>query len=202
MHGMVVPVSIPTTGREVDVTQVRDVMTRDVVVVDQNQTLRDTLELFRSEEITGAPVVEGERVLGVVSLTDLSEFEATQPAVPRSREERSVREGFEEDGPENWTEGDDSPSAYFIDYWSNAGADVTSRMDASDGPEWDRLDEHVVSEVMTRKVLSVGAEADVQDAARVMTEAGVQRLLVMSDGALAGILSASDIVRAVADGKL
>lgn len=193
--------SISTKGREVDVTHVRDVMTRDVVVVDQNQTLRDALELFRSEEITGAPVVEGERVLGVVSLTDLSEFTATQPAVPTSREDRAVRDALEEE-PEGWTEGDDPPSAYFIDFWSNAGAEVTSRMDAPEGPEWDQLEEHVVSEVMTRKVLSVDADADVQQAARIMADAGVQRVLVMSDDALAGILSASDIVRAVAEGKL
>lgn len=182
-------------------TQVKDVMTRDVVVIDQNQTLRDALELFRSEEITGAPVVEGERVLGVVSLTDLSEFEVTKPAVPTSREDRSVREAFEGES-QDWTEGDDSPSAYFIDYWSNVGAEVTSRMDASEGPEWDRLEEHVVSEVMTMKVLSVGEDANVQEAARIMTDAGVQRVLVMTDGVLAGIVSASDIVRAVADGKL
>jgi predicted transcriptional regulator len=184
------------------VTQVREIMTRDVVVIDQNQTLREAVELFRSREITGAPVVEGDRVLGVVSLTDVSEFEATEPAVPTSREDRSVRDALEEEDPETWTEGDDSPSAYFVDYWSNVGAEVTSRMDVSDGPEWDRLAEHVVSEIMTRKVLSIAPDDEIRAAARLMADAGVQRVLVMSDGAIQGIVSASDIVRAVADGKI
>lgn len=35
-----------------------------------------------------------------------------------------------------------------------------------------------------------------------MTDAGVHRLLVLQNGRLAGILSASDIVRAVAQGDL
>jgi len=179
-------------------------MTGDVAVLNQDETLRDALELFRSKEVNGAPVLQGGRVIGVVSLTDLSEFTATQPAIPTSRDDRSMRDALEE-GEEDldpWTADEQPPSTYFIDFWSNAGADVSSRMDISDGPEWDRLEEHVVSEVMTRKVLQVEPDADVREAARVMADAGVQRVLVMADGALEGIVSASDIVRAVADGKL
>jgi CBS domain-containing protein len=55
---------------------------------------------------------------------------------------------------------------------------------------------------MTRALFSVGPEDDARTAARTMSDAGVHRVLVLEDGHLAGILSASDIVRAVAQGDL
>ena len=41
-----------------------------------------------------------------------------------------------------------------------------------------------------------------QQAARSMLRAGVHRLLVMEDGRLAGLVTTTDLVRAVAAGKL
>lgn len=66
----------------------------------------------------------------------------------------------------------------------------------------DFLADHTVAEGMSPTLLSVEPNENVRAAARTMTEEKVHRLLVLVRGRLAGIVSASDIVRAVAQGEL
>lgn len=100
--------------------------------------------------------------------------------------------------PEPWEEGEEPP-LYFVDFWTDVEADVGARMERVEGPEWDHLRDHTVAEAMSRKILAVPAAADVRRAARLMADAAVNRLLVVEEGELAGVVSSSDIVRAVAD---
>lgn len=179
---------------------VRDIMTKEVATVDPETTLRDTLELLRAEDVTGAPVVTNGDVIGVVSLTDLMEFEATSPAVPTERSTQPEWGEFEE--PNVWEAGDESPAAYFVDFWDDVGADVAERFESPEAPEWDLLEEHVVGEVMSRQVIAMSPDDDLRDAAKLMLEAVVHRVLVMEDSELLGIVTATDIVRAVAEGTL
>lgn len=176
---------------------VKEIMTGEVVALDVGLSLRETLEILRAENVSGAPVVAGQSVVGVVSATDILEFTATTPGVPTSRPDRG--EWGEYESPEVWEEGGDSPSTFFADYWPDAGADVTVRFEEADSPEWDLLADRTVAEVMTRKVVAVAPDTGVAEAAALMLRAGVHRLLVMTDGDLLGIVSASDIVRAVAE---
>ena len=179
---------------------VSEIMTSSVVTVDPGQTLREAVETFRAEEVSGSPVTSGDAVVGVISATDILEFQATHPGVPVERS--SDTPSLEPEPPPEWEEGDEMPSAYFVDYWASAGAASTSRFDEIDGPEWDVLENTLVNEVMTRMVLSIEPEAEVRDAARLMLERGVHRLLVLDDDTLVGIVTASDIVRAVAEGTV
>jgi CBS domain-containing protein len=66
--------------------RLHDIMTRDVLTLDPEATIRDALEWFSAHHVSGAPVVSGGRVVGVVSLTDLATFVADLPAVPTERE--------------------------------------------------------------------------------------------------------------------
>lgn len=52
-----------------------------------------------------------------------------------------------------------------------------------------------VREVMTKKVITVGEDATLEDAARLMVENKVGSLPVMRDGIIAGIITESDIFR-------
>ena len=54
-----------------------------------------------------------------------------------------------------------------------------------------------VADVMTRDVVSIGADADVSDAARLMREHRVHHLLVTTDGEISGILSTFDLLSVV-----
>jgi CBS domain-containing protein len=56
-----------------------------------------------------------------------------------------------------------------------------------------------VARVMSREVLSIAPGATLAEAARRMRERRVHRLLVVEDGALRGIVSAFDLLVAIAD---
>jgi CBS domain-containing protein len=64
------------------------------------------------------------------------------------------------------------------------------------------LEETRVSDLMTPRPITVTPETSVQEAARQMLYADVKRLFVAADGRLVGVLSQTDIVGAVAKGKL
>jgi len=180
--------------------RVRDAMTREVLRVTPETTLREAAELFVSRHVSGAPVVDGRKVVGVVSATDVLEFVATNPPVPRQRvDRRELGEWAER--PESEPD-DGAPGAYYADLWDDAGAETTQRFADSEGPEWDVFAEHTVQEVMTRAVCSLPSTDSIMAAAEYMKTAGVHRLLVVDQGELVGIITSSDVARAVADHKL
>lgn len=59
-----------------------------------------------------------------------------------------------------------------------------------------------VRDIMTARPLTVTPETDVKDAAQQMLYAEVHRLFVVDEDRVVGVLSTSDIVRAVATGRL
>jgi chloride channel protein, CIC family len=66
----------------------------------------------------------------------------------------------------------------------------------------DLMEETSVREIMTPRPYTVAPDEDVREAARQMLYAEVHRLFVAEGDRLVGVLSTSDIVRAVATGKL
>ncbi|HMK37584.1 MAG TPA: CBS domain-containing protein [Desulfomonilaceae bacterium] len=52
-------------------TRVESVMARNVVVVSPTMIMAEVKELMRTKRISGAPVVEDDRLVGIVSLTDI-----------------------------------------------------------------------------------------------------------------------------------
>jgi CBS domain-containing protein len=64
------------------------------------------------------------------------------------------------------------------------------------------VDETLVSELMTPRPITITPDTPVQEAARQMLYADVKRLFVEDAGQLVGVLSQTDIVTAVAMGKV
>lgn len=180
--------------------RVRNIMTPDLIVVAPDLSLRNLVELLAREHISGAPVMDAGRVVGVVSADDVLSFLSSEPVVPSEREMDTVTEELPR--ADEWEEGREAPGAFFLDIWADAGASLAARMAAPESPEWDLLAEHTVAEAMSRQVLRVHPEASVADAARQMERHGVHRLLVMDDVSLFGLVSTSDIMQAVAEGRL
>ena len=178
----------------------RDIMTPEVVTLDPEMTLRDALEILTARHISGAPVVEGERIVGMFSATDAIEFLATTPGVPDVTSTQS--EGETEELQDAADANAEAPAAYFVDFWSDAGADVGERFRDVGAAAWDVLAEHTVSEAMSRRVAVLGPDATVRAAAEVMQRTRVHRVLVMDGAKLAGIVSALDIANAVAQRRL
>jgi CBS domain-containing protein len=133
-------------------TKVAEVMTRSVVSVRADASLREVLTEFASERISGAAVTDGHgRLLGAISRSDLVEAEA----------------------------------------------------ETGDAEAWGRTLDHTrASEVMTSPALTIGPEADLREAALAMEYGEVHRLFVEANGQLVGVLSRSDVNRALATGKV
>lgn len=177
-----------------------DIMTRDVVTVTPQTTLRDAVELFTSKHISGAPVVDGKEVVGVVSATDVLGFAAATPDAPT--DESPQWSDITEAGDEQPDQENVAPGSYFNDYWSGELDDVTERITSDPRSERNLLDAHLVDEVMTRNAVTLSPNDLVTTAASLMQRKAIHRIVVVEEGVLVGIVSALDVARAVAEHKL
>lgn len=186
--------------------RVRDIMTTDLITLDPNLTIREAMDVFVSKRISGAPVVSGDGVVGVVSATDLIQFAAAMPGVPTEREIGpdlldDMRDADSELPSE--TDDDDPDGIFFTELWDDAGASVVERMGTPETSEWNSLEAHTVSEAMTHlPIHSMTPDTLVTVAADYMRRAKIHRVLIMTGKTLLGVVTTSDITDAVADGKL
>jgi CBS domain-containing protein len=185
--------------------RLRDIMTTNVITLDPNLTIREAMEALASDRISGAPVVTGDEVIGVISATDLLQFAAALPGVPTEREVRSALLDDGDDARETESDPrDDGPAAlFFTDLWDDAGATVVERMAVPVTAEWNPLEEYTVSDAMTRvPIHALTPDTFVTVAADYMRRTKIHRVLVMTGHRLTGLVTTSDITDAVADGKL
>ncbi len=175
----------------------REIMSAEPVTVAAESTLREVADLLSSRSISGVPVVsDSGEVVGVVSASDILAFTANLPGVPMQRDDLSDWEDLPR------TDDEETAADFFADYWGDAGADVVTRMNGAEGPEWDVLDEHSAGEIMTRRLQTMDSGVDVRTAALRMVEARVHRLLVVEEDRLVGVVTTMDMVKVIADGAL
>jgi CBS domain-containing protein len=173
-------------------------MTRNVVTVTRETTLREAVELFTENHISGVPVVSGHEVVGVVSASDILEFAASIPELSsRPSDDSSWRDAPSEDEVER---ADAISGSYYTDLFAGDESDVADRIGAPE--EVGMLDAHTVDEVMTHDAIALSSNDSVLSAADVMRGRSIHRVLVVDDGKLVGILSTLDLARAIAEHKL
>jgi CBS domain-containing protein len=181
--------------------RLRDIMTTELLTVSPELSLRDTMELFVKEHVSGAPVVAQNKVVGVVSVTDLLAFVASQPAVSDDDSEA----GWEElESADETDSGDQAVAAWLVKAPPDDEVEVVERFNdaGTHHQERDRFSQHTVSEVMTSDIRALPPNTPVEQAADFMRQAGIHRVLVMNEETLEGIASMKDIADAVADHKL
>ena len=129
--------------------RLQDIMTRDVIAVAPETSIREAMDTFTEHQVSGTPVIAGDRLVGVISAADLLAFASSLPV--------SVAERFPEpddaewDGPVEWADG---PSgAFFADAWGAEGAPAADYSLQSGATPADVLDEHTVADAMTRTPL-------------------------------------------------
>jgi CBS domain-containing protein len=189
-------------SEEIAMLRLRDIMTRDLLTVSPETSVRDAMSLFATNHISGAPVLTNGQLVGVVSMTDLVEAAASNPGVPTQRSGFAEPEDTDDLNVQADDDVNDVPGSYFVEMWDDSGAEAGERMADSDGPEWDSLSEITVGEAMNRQVFSMTSDASVERAAEIMNRRSIHRLLVMDNGRLVGLVSTMDITRAVADQQL
>jgi CBS domain-containing protein len=168
--------------------KLKDLMNSEVVSVSPDLTLRELLEVFTELEVSGAPVVTGGQVVGVISMTDVFDLQEENGGL-------SLRPGVDE--PEN----PGRKRGGSQDSWDPSEGELGWARTTS-SRDLDLLDQYTVADVMTREVLSQPSNTPVKKAAHHMLGLGISRILVIDEGELQGIVTTTDIVRAVAEGKL
>lgn len=175
-----------------------EIMTHDVVTVTRETTLREAVDLFSAKHISGAPVVSGQTVVGVVSASDILEFAASEP---EQLAELPADDSWPESAIESDTERADTISgSYYTDLFAGEAGNVADRMGTPS--ELSTLDLHAVDEVMTRDAIAMSPDDSVLAAADVMRRRGIHRILVIDEEKLVGIVSTLDLACAVAEHKL
>lgn len=140
--------------------KVKDVMTRNVVTVEEDTPLKDVAELLLEHDISGVPVLYDGRVVGVVSETDIL---------------------YKERGPGGERHG---AIAWLLE---PPHADVQQKLAA-----------RTAGEAMTSPPVTIRPSRPLAQAAEMMLEQSVNRLPVVENGRLVGVVTRSDLVRAFA----
>jgi CBS domain-containing protein len=144
-------------------------MTTEVLTVEANWSLEELKSFLVDHNISGAPVTEGKKLVGVVSATDL-----LQSAAVRSP--------------------GDHP-AYFSMGLERRLAESELRTMHVEGGET----EQTVRDVMTPVVFHVAEDSTVAEVADMMTRGRIHRVLVKQGDRLCGIVSALDLVGLLRD---
>jgi len=57
-----------------DMFDIQQVMTKNIVTIDRNATIKQTAEILAEREFHALPVVDGEQLVGIVTTTDLIRY--------------------------------------------------------------------------------------------------------------------------------
>lgn len=144
----------------------QNVMTDSVVSVSPESSLLDVLRVFVEENIHGAPVVDGEELVGVITTTDLLRAQ-------------------EDEHDAGWATSDYLRGVleFSAPGWSGEESDLQ-----------DRLGQQTAADVMTKGVLTVPRDAPVTEVARLLREHRVHRLYVTNGECLCGVVSTLDLM--------
>ncbi len=147
--------------------KVREVMNSKPVTCQAGDLVSDAAKIMKKKKISGMPVLDGERLVGVISESDLLHLLST-----------------EEEG-QLWL-----PSPFEI-------FEVPFR----DLLKWEKLHGNMediskknISEVMNRNVRQISPDDSIEDAAAIMVRHKINRLPVVDDGKLVGIVTRGDII--------
>ena len=149
---------------------VRDLMNPDIMTVADEMTTDELARYLIEREISGAPVVDSQgHLIGVVSMTDIGRNMAEPSDVELSRDS-----GFYRDIAADFTL-EDSGERY--------------------------VEERAVTvrDVMTPVIHQVPVTASVTDAARVMVDQHIHRLVVTQGKEPVGIITSMDVLKMVAE---
>lgn len=180
---------------------VRDIMQTDVVSVTSDMNARELARRLAAEDISGAPVIDGEGALvGVVSQTDLVRLAAREQGLDLAvtTAHFDVASGYDEarDDPEDDPGELDAHGFFVPDELPFSARSILEAVPES------RFDMTTVEEIMTPAFYSVRPDLPVPELADYLARGRIQRAVVVEDGRLIGIVTALDVLRAVADGSL
>ncbi len=152
--------------------KVRDLMTTQVVTLKPDDTVKKAVIKFALDNISGAPVVDNRNhLLGILSENDvLGMLLKYQEALD-----------------------DDSPGSVMLNYPMDSSMEEDSALKSIA----DEISNTLVSDIMTRTVLTTSPDTTIMEVLSAMIEMKVNRLPVVEKGVVVGIISRGDIIFAL-----
>jgi CBS domain-containing protein len=146
-------------------------MKKRVVYVKPTDSLFEVAKTFSRRRISGAPVVEKQKVVGIISESDIISFMKTKlPDAHMMSEE-----------PHALT--------VLVANFVKEGIDFIR--------EVRKISKCSVQDYMNRDIISITPDAGLLEAAEVMAKNSVDRLPVIDQGKLKGIITRADIIKAL-----
>jgi len=149
--------------------KIKDVMNKDVITCKPDDTLGNLADLLKKNHISGLPVVDKGKVVGLVSETDLLKLFK-----------------FPEISNELWL-----PSPFEI-----IEIPIRNLVKIEETKKaFENLKLQPVRDIMTKTIHAISPEDELEDASGMMVRHKVNRLPVIDNGKLVGIVARSDILR-------
>jgi len=140
-------------------------MKKKVIYFSPNDSIFKVAKIFSQKNISGAPVVENGKVVGVISETDIIKF--IRMKFPSSIATPQL-------------------SLLILNFLKNT---------FGFREEVKKVSKLRVKDLMSKKVVSISPKASILEAAEKMEKFDVQRLPVIEKGKLVGIISRADLVK-------
>lgn len=183
--------------------KVRDVMTREVIVVDKDVNLRQVLKLMKKHEITKIPVVENKKLIGLITDNTIAYKLGLKRkrGIPASRLHASsvTNKEIESVTPDTDIEivlkkvGEPGPTMLTVLEQDNLVGVVTKADLLPLVTSTKKL-----HEIMQKKLHVISPDDRMIHARRIMIDENVARLPVVNKGHLEGMLSDTEIAFALA----
>jgi CBS domain-containing protein len=151
--------------------KISQIMTRNPITISADDPVRTAAGLLRAHRIGGLPVMEQDRLVGIVTESDILALLETGRLsddlwLPSPLEVIEV------------------PVREFIN-WEKTKMALTN------------IGDKKIRDVMSHPVITIDENADIEDAASLMLSHKIARLPVVTKGLLTGIVTRADIVRGV-----
>lgn len=151
--------------------RVKDYMRREVVFLDPDLSIYEAAKILSQKKIAGAPVVDRGQVIGVLSISDVVKFMSLQLA-----------------NPEIVLEEPHLLSVLLLKI-------VKEHVDFK--KQITKISKTKVRDMMSKDVVAVDPDTNLFEAANMMEKHSVNRLPVIKNGKLVGIITGADLVKAL-----
>jgi CBS domain-containing protein len=147
---------------------VREFMNPSVITFSPDDTIFKVAKIFSENDISGAPVVESRKVVGVISESDLVKYMSFK--MGRSSSPST------------------SLSMLFLGFIRD-NIEIKSQLK--------RLSKIKIRDFMSKSAVHIGPDCTLLEAACIMEKNDINRLPVVEDGKLVGIIARSDLIKAL-----
>lgn len=154
--------------------KVKDFMNRNVIYLKPENTIFDAAKVFSKKHISGAPVVKNKKVIGIVSISDIAKYMSSKLGYIKSISQELVGISF-----------------FLLKMVETGKGYLDVKNEAK------KISKIKVEDVMSKKIISIEPDKTLFDAANMMEKYDVNRLPVIKNNRLVGIISRADLIRAL-----